>query len=376
MIIPAGQATWSNQLVITKGINLIGAGIGNTIITSAYASPSNRLIKYAPAKPFLDEPFRFSGFEINCNSSSSAFELYNSSHTHALTKIRIDHCKFYDAPSVNMFLVQGHVYGVIDNNIIKFAPSPRNQMTDHLGLNELSWSNFTFEFGSANNLYWEDNVITINDLVTAAGHGGRYCYRYNSITYINQTASAQIFDMHGNQPGMLFATMGAEIYDNTIVIQYVGGKLLDQRGGMALVYDNIITANNPVFTSIRDEYKDDICLPKTTSDGETQHVNRSYYWNNIANGHRVNPYVSSTISYGGVIGVAPKPDRDYFAQVNSFNGSTGMGVGLLAARPSSCTLEGAGYWATDTKTLYRWTTGKWREYYKPYKYPHPLRNEN
>ena len=36
VLIPAGKATWTSQLVITKGIHLIGAGIGNTVITRSY----------------------------------------------------------------------------------------------------------------------------------------------------------------------------------------------------------------------------------------------------------------------------------------------------------------------------------------------------
>jgi len=38
VLVPAGSATWSDQLVITKGIQLIGAGIGQTVITSDFTA--------------------------------------------------------------------------------------------------------------------------------------------------------------------------------------------------------------------------------------------------------------------------------------------------------------------------------------------------
>jgi hypothetical protein len=64
--------------------------------------------------------------------------------------------------------------------------------------------------------------------------------------------------------------------------------------------------------------------------------------------------------------------------------TTGVGVGTLAQRPSTCTLNVA-YWATDQGEwnsvngstpdgqLYRCTsTNTWTLYYKPHTYPHPL----
>ena len=66
-------------------------------------------------------------------------------------------------------------------------------------------------------------------------------------------------------------------------------------------------------------------------------------------------------------------NRDYYDMVPSgYNGTSGVGVGLLAARPSTCT-AGVGYWATDHSTLYQCGAGNtWSTYYTPYTYPHPL----
>jgi hypothetical protein len=75
---------------------------------------------------------------------------------------------------------------------------------------------------------------------------------------------------------------------------------------------------------------------------------------------------------------------------SSFDGTSGVGVGPLSKRPSTCT-TGVGYWASDQGTwnqsggdnllsysaqgiLYRCvSTNTWEKYYEPYRYPHPLR---
>ncbi len=84
-------------------------------------------------------------------------------------------------------------------------------------------------------------------------------------------------------------------------------------------------------------------------------------------------------------------NRDFFNAVTQqpqsstttpFDGSRGMGFGLLARRPTQCTpgpeaadagLGGVGYVATDTQTLYRCSAiDTWVSSYRPYVYPHPL----
>jgi hypothetical protein len=90
-----------------------------------------------------------------------------------------------------------------------------------------------------------------------------------------------------------------------------------------------------------------------------------------------------------------KPNRDYYNAVSAsaqtsptspFNGTTGMGFGTLANRPTTCSAGltdpldagkgGVGYFATDVGlqgTLYRCaSTNTWVVHYTPYTYPHPL----
>lgn len=65
-------------------------------------------------------------------------------------------------------------------------------------------------------------------------------------------------------------------------------------------------------------------------------------------------------------------NQDFYLYNSNFNGKSGVGSGLLSARPATCTPMVA-YWATDTNTLYQCSSpNTWTTYYKPYTYPHPL----
>jgi hypothetical protein len=87
VIVPAGNVTWNNNLVISKGIKLIGAGKGKTVITSNYNRVNsdtfdsrNFLVVYEP-NPIYNETFRLSGFSFNFAKKCSGIQLRNTSST-------------------------------------------------------------------------------------------------------------------------------------------------------------------------------------------------------------------------------------------------------------------------------------------------------
>lgn len=109
-----------------------------------------------------------------------------------------------------------------------------------------------------------------------------------------------------------------------------------------------------------------------------------YVWNNT---YAPQYYTSSPLVAAG--GPIASDNVEYYqqfgtlAESGSFNGTKGIGQGLLSARPSTCTAgtdpltsssaPGVGYWATDTNTLYVCNpTNTWTAYYTPYTYPYPL----
>jgi hypothetical protein len=104
----------------------------------------------------------------------------------------------------------------------------------------------------------------------------------------------------------------------------------------------------------------------------------AYEWLNTYDGKS-----EAAFTVGGVGYYHVQPNRDYYAYNTSFSGTTGVGSGTLAERPSSCT-QGVAYWATDQGSwnqsgsggqgeLYLCSaTNTWSLYYQPYTYPNPL----
>jgi hypothetical protein len=377
VIVPAGAATWNNQLVITKGICLIGAGIGNTVITGNYTTtaywmdPAAHLIAYCPSNPALNEPFRLSGFTFNPAGKAQGLFLKNNT-ANILNRIRIDHVRIENPLEFAPFAIYGTVFGVADNN--QFVGCYIN--ID--GADELAWKNIPFSYGTENCFYLEDNqMIGINYCFVHSEMGAIWCVRHNTWDGSSAGGMYPVWDMHGNQPNAHCATMGFEAYENTIIAGAgYGGTFLDQRGGMALLYNNNFISTDFVGTRVREEYNDASNPPAVSPlTGQPQHVSSSFYWGNMQNGiSLISPTVDGMVDYGGSVGLVPQENRDYWAENPSFKGTTGVGVGPLADKPKTCT-KGVGYWATDTKTLYVCTgTDTWMAYYTPYTYPHPLRN--
>ncbi|MGZ3743172.1 MAG: hypothetical protein ACXWRA_04855, partial [Pseudobdellovibrionaceae bacterium] len=90
--VPGGTCTWSSTLSIDKGISLIGAGVGNTLIKS---SAPGFLISYLPADPSANALIRVSGFTFDFgNGPYSGINLRSGNTLILQTKIRIDHNRF------------------------------------------------------------------------------------------------------------------------------------------------------------------------------------------------------------------------------------------------------------------------------------------
>jgi hypothetical protein len=381
--IPSGSATWTEQLVVNKAVNVIAAGIDSTIITSNYAAPSlgnvltssNYLIYYTPTTPANNKPFRISGLTIELENKCYGIMLKDLSYLYPQTKVRLDHIRMTNTGGTwqdVLVHVYGPIYGVSDHCDWGIGYMRCNSLDSD------AWTYLTFEFGTADNFYFEDSAFAAPDTMFLYGEmGGRYCARFNTFDGTASTNGLYPFaDMHGNQPNSGHnATMGVEMYENIINVGTRGCCLLDQRGGKALIYNNIVNTSGSVSSKLREEYLDSSIPPaNNVISGQPQHVSSSYYWNNKKNGTTlITPYVAQTTDYGGSIGLVPQLNIDAWAEVASFDGSVGVGRGLLSARPSSGLTVGVGYWATDEKKLYRAIgPSSWELYYQPYTYPHPL----
>jgi len=382
VVVPNGTATWSEALIINKGIVLKAASPRGVVISGNftghdYNDPASHIITYV-ANSDSSNGFRLSGFILDADSD--CLPLYvgtdGENPLRIIDRFRIDYCEFKNGYLGRAAEFVGEVYGVIDHCIFRGADSSfgfRNFSHD-----TTTWENMTFDFGSANQIYFEDNIFYSGNYggFFQGARGGRYCARYNTFYHQGTGMSCQ-FDMHGNISGGNLSTMGAEVYENIFYNNNKSFRLFGQRGGKALVYNNAVydAYDSWWAGTIEEEVYDYLNPPETNPAGQPQHVSDSYFWNNIINGtnRTEETNINGYLDYGGDKGLVPRWDVHAWKQDLDFDGSSGVGAGLLSERPSSCSTEGVAWWATDENKLYRWHNGAWELYYTPYTYPHPLR---
>jgi len=405
VLVPAGRATWTSKLKITKGIILKGAGIDQTIIDNGYNNPSDYdecLIMYYPSDFSANWPFRITGFTFNSYDKSNTIKLAGHKAGNDLTiqnKIRIDHNKFTaELDNFNIIaIVNNGMRGVIDNNLFYHTYAIRHEHCAKDG-GQYWWNNLEgVRFGKEdNNMYYEDNIFYDVTLVSNCQYANRYVFRYNTIYMRGNPYS--LFDMHGNQDadhGNMWSSFGGEIYGNMLIAptSYFNFRFFDHRGGRALVFMNVTTASSGAFElQVRDEYPDS---DNPENNPDYQFPNDSYYFLN-RRGYTGSSYITvieGEHSDNPPLYRCPMRDRDYFVGTDNFNGSSGVGYGTLSNRPISPTLVGVSYWATEQNisdlrgmvgknpttpisgVLYKCTApGEWTAYFTPLTYPHPLRN--
>ena len=312
VVIPAGSAVWSGQLVVTKGVVIVGAGATETSIKSAYAGGSgwgdeSFMVVYKPSNHL--DPFRLSGIKWDCDERHGWLKINNMSATAIPRRIRIDHNRV-DNTAAFLFLLYGHAYGVMDGNDFN------DGYFRFLGANASAWTNLSFEPGTADNWYIEGSTIEQcphYGMVMYAEGGARYCIRDCEIG-ASVGDFYPLMDAHGNQPNAHHATMGVEIYRNRVSAGSLGGGLLDLRGGIGIVFENDIRSTGSIIPcKVREEYLDSGNAPATGPTGQPQHVSGSYFWGNTKNGTTaIGAYTSGTVDYGGSVGLVPKEGRDYF----------------------------------------------------------------
>lgn len=108
---------------------------------------------------------------------------------------------------------------------------------------------------------------------------------------------------------------------------------------------------------------------RDSADHLSQAVTPVYWWNNIDSntGNQITTIRVADINNGYI-----QANQDYYTFTTSFSGASGVGRGVLSARPSICTPM-VGYYATDTATFYRCSSpNTWTQYYAAFTYPHPL----
>lgn len=299
----------------------------------------------------------------------------------------------------------GVIYGVVSQNTFDRIASPIRSIGvygtgpgGHGADGYPAWSTLTQEYGTERNMYFEDNLIKFSSEAgnslpgwIETGMGGRIAVRYNTWNLANHPNPDEFWDDHGLQNGgTSYSTMVAEYYGNKIINDPgTTYRWVCHRGGWLMMFNN---STNRAWGNGVIGMQQYFCDSIQVEGSFVQEIDNSYIWSNIANGGNVTAAVTIPWS-DGCPSDQPTENRNFFNYTSSFNGSSGVGCGTLAARPSSCT-TGVGYWATTQSCsdmtgmvgtspstpisgrLYKCTApNTWTAYYTPYTYPHPLRGE-
>lgn len=389
------DGTWTSEITVGKKLYIMGASRTGTVITynngyifnlGATDSQVSNLTTSGKIRVTGGTETRIHHVTFSSTGSNreAIWFASNSAAANQLSAL-VDHCEFNNA----RILIEG-IYGT------------GNYKVSNVWDNDLN-------LGSTDQyVYIEDNVfdyVTDNACIEAQ-HGGSYVARYN-------TATDCYFNTHGQQDLMYRGTRKWEFYRNTFVGTESAWRYpIRGRSGTGVAFDNTVSGTWGGGTAIlldeprasastnpngicngandvdgnedaygypcRDQVGTggDVSLWTALNEHPAQTKTPAYAWSNTAN----------FLVYGAASANVIVANRDFFNGTAGFDGTAGVGVGPLAARPETCT-AGVAYWATDQGTwntkegedqgvLYKCTsTDTWEVYYTPYTYPHPLRED-
>jgi hypothetical protein len=386
--VPSGSCSWSS-LRIRKQVKVSGAGMDASTISCSKGRCA----------------------ETNANNVRiTGFTFFNCDDCLVMRGVgwRVDHNKFSNTAHSVGVRAQGEAdlvqpSGLVDHNDFNYTSVHSNGsvfMRHEAGYQDSLWARDP-GFGTDRGLYIEDNTFTYGINAVDCNYAGQFVFRFNTVT----NTYLEAHSVQGNNR----ACQRWEIYNNklsntTWVVAFL-------RGGSGYVFGNTNNNSDPIaLNNVRDAQAPETaggCNGSSKWDQNTagqagyacrdqigrsrdavkwtpgaaydQPLTPAYIWNN-------------TTSYRGGRQIAIRlhhpstpphivADRDFYAYDASFDGTSGVGSGALAARPNSCT-TGVGYWATDqgnwnatgpSGVLFICTaTNVWTLTYTPYSYPHPL----
>jgi hypothetical protein len=438
-----GTYSFGNSALLlsnTKGLTLICQSVQGCTI-----SHNEEAVVMTTLSGTNTRLYRISGFVWNGSNAvggTGAIWLhgYDSGGTAArtMTQLRIDHNRFQGYPSEKTIIYLGEIghinyfYGLIDNNTVTSTGSVAlGQVVGGTDNNAPTGTR-----GTANNLYFENNTITITTM-TNAGLGCMDSWGGASVVWRYNTTTNCLLTSHGVTHS--WGPVNWEVYGNQFVVDSGADSGFQdcyrcfhhQGAGEFLAFDNVFTAVNGKSGDALEmtHYRSAVsgsgsprCNGTVAVDGNRpgqlgypcnrqpgRDANRTlqpmYVWSNRWSDTLAkidmaveNPWSATNPSVADHVAA----NRDYYNAVSAsaqnsstspFNGTTGMGFGILARRPTTCTPTpqsadanngGVGYWATDqgewnsTQSgadgrLYRCSaTNTWTLHYMPYTYPHPL----
>lgn len=268
-------------------------------------------------------------------------------------------------------------------------------------------------FETVNAFYLEDNMMNYPNFATHqvdidCDTGGSYVFRHNTVT--SNAVGNHGYDSVPN------SCLIQDVYLNTIDPSSISAFGIQYRGGTGVVWSNTFTgvATQADFgiTNYRSDSSGFVgttgnghCNGTNGKDGNSdpsatvgwpcyQQIGRTsgsskgglisqplYEWDNCRSAlgcsGETNQITTTVYDAGNGTNWTPievTQNRDFYDSESGCSGTqtTGVCIGLLSQRLSTCT-SGVGFWATDTQTLYQCESGNsWAIHYQPFEYPHPL----
>jgi len=393
VMIPPGTFTYGadrDALVIDKPITFAGSGRENTVIVIADSSGvwTNAAIRLTGGPTVRD--FSITGASAEHRSPFAAG---------GASGWRITNIEFSQVKS-GYFLYTHGCFGLVDNCTLNGAAGT-SELIFTRGPADAWQTDDTI--GTADNVYVEDCTFSGTGYVCDINSNGKAVVRFCTIN------GPMKVDGHGkatNTPARGVRHM--EIYHNVWTNPSKFWLTVEMRGGTGYIFGNTAAGGSfmlrdygiyGAYANLGNQYKtprdypidDQIGTGKDPKAGGSEPM---YIWNNrMTSGEpwkRSNRKASAEAIalYGGVDFYDSDliaQDRDFFRQVEPFDGSSGMGVGtraeMEAIKPTS---TGVGFWVTDEGDwnaltpgpdgrLYTWNGKAWALKYTPYTYPHPLR---
>jgi len=239
--VPAGTATWTRTLPVTKAITLQGAGVGQTIIKDNASGTQFLYVTLVAGKltRLTGIEFQNGGRTPSAAAPGGALRI-DGSNTNG-SQFRMDHCKWVD---INGFLVTNTVVGVIDHNdVIVGGPVyewiyPYGSAWDGKTYGDGSWA-APANFGSSQFLFIEDNNATctrttIECSLTDGFNGARFVVRHNQLNNWN------VGDHGTESPGRGRSSRAKEVYNNNFDCKNANKYPIGTRGGVVLFHDNTV----------------------------------------------------------------------------------------------------------------------------------------
>ena len=357
LIIPAGSATWTNELTVNKQINIMGAGtnLAGTFTKLTRAGKLFHVIKNC----------RISNIYLDINSYNGGgnypIEVFTSdTNTNTPIYVRFDHL-FMNYGQYSITFNGVNAWGVVDH-----CTFLNQDMSIQMNGGSTVWS-YPRTTGTTNTLVVEDCKFYVNNSAAgkagwseqetfSSGHGIRLVVRNCLIDWTAYTAGNGLpYEQHGKgEPitaspplaGNLRGPPIVEIYSNTFKV-YTTYRMLNHRGGQNIVCSNVFTATvsgGNVINLTEDD------MDSAGYMGIDQIAN-SHYWSNTFNGVPVNPVIQDANDVAYI-----QLGRDYFT--NAPNNTDGIITWSDWDGSHNGTFAGS-----TTQKFYPWV---------PLVYPHPV----